>query len=628
MHDPPLRRSEVGEADAALARPAAVAPAIGAGTPAATILALQRSAGNHAVTGLLGRDDAFTLARSGPSAEVPHRQAMEGAFGTGFGDVRARLGGAAAEQGLAALGARAATSGNDVVFRDRDPSPDLVAHELAHVVQQRRGVEGVMASSASGPGPGSAAERAADAAADAVTRGAAVPDVGTAAAGSVQLAPVRTSGGEWETTTYTAASGGDLGANIDLKFTPKDPVIADNIGLTQTVNTQKSATAGGPVTTPSSVSGRNAALSLPAAGSDPGRAVDQGDPTGDTVPNTNPLYAVENSPGKVSATLTDVAPTAGFGSHASRKRNGAGGFDENPGNLKDGPRRGLEFAGQEWRQSFEATALALDGPLANMYLGSVAWGWKTDDKGVTTLDPDPIKVVREGPPTAAFMDAARTWNAATFTDPSTGTTHDTVDLPIETVDPGALSTADLATRLADVRKQAASLAGDAKSRKDFEALGLERELKTRNVKVRVKVKGTEDWFADEVYVKARGPSHPQDADEEAGRRRRAHVRRAAHRALGKPPPGRPRQDRGVRRGLARRRRPHRDDVVGCAVRLAEELGFPGRRRLRRRGLVRAVRPAARSSGARPPAISVSGWRRPGASSTCTSRTSAAGRSRC
>ena len=356
-----------------------------------------------------------------------------------------------------------------------------------------------------------------------MTRGAAVPDVGTAAAGSVQLAPVRTSGGEWETTTYTAASGGDLGANIDLKFTPKDPVIADNIGLTQTVNTQKSATAGGPVTTPSSVSGRNAALSLPAAGSDPGRAVDQGDPTGDTVPNTNPLYAVENSPGKVSATLTDVAPTAGFGSHASRKRNGAGGFDENPGNLKDGPRRGLEFAGQEWRQSFEATALALDGPLANMYLGSVAWGWKTDDKGVTTLDPDPIKVVREGPPTAAFMDAARTWNAATFTDPSTGTTHDTVDLPIETVDPGALPRP--ISRRAWPTCEAGGLAGGrrqvAQGLRGARPGARARRRATSRSASRSRTRRTGSRTRSTSGVG--GPSHPQDADEEAGRRRRAHA---------------------------------------------------------------------------------------------------------
>jgi Domain of unknown function (DUF4157) len=480
--------------------------------PLHVVLQLQQMVGNRAVTrAMTSASDAFRLAVSGPTVPLPHRAAMEAAFGTTFEDVRAHAGGPDARAGLAALGARAATRGHAVVFGDAAPSPSLVAHELAHVVQQRRGVAGVARRPTAPAPPGSAAERAADAAGEAAASGRPVPDVGSAAANEIQRAPITTSGGEWEATKYAAASEpGRAGADIDLKFTPKAPVLADTIGLLQSVTSLMSTVAGGAVNAPGYPAGspNKASIALGAGSVDPGRAIDQGDSgDADTLPNTNPLYAVENTPGNVSASLTDVGPNAGFGSHASRKRDAAGIVTETAGLLSDTPRRRIRFPKQEWRQTFEATALVLDGPLAHMYLGSVEWGWKSDDTGKATLDPDAIRVVREGPPTAAFMEAAKKWNAASFTDPATGTSYDTVDLPLEAVDPGALSTPDLATRLVDSRREAGVLAGDAKSRKELECVALERELRKRNVKITVNVISTEDWLgADHVYVKLAGAS--------------------------------------------------------------------------------------------------------------------------
>jgi Domain of unknown function (DUF4157) len=480
--------------------------------PLHVVLQLQQMVGNRAVTrAMTSASDAFRLAVSGPTVPLPHRAAMEAAFGTTFEDVRAHAGGPDARAGLAALGARAATRGHAVVFGDAAPSPSLVAHELAHVVQQRRGVAGVARRPTAPAPPGSAAERAADAAGEAAASGRPVPDVGSAAANEIQRAPITTSGGEWEATKYAAASEpGRAGADIDLKFTPKAPVLADTIGLLQSVTSLMSTVAGGAVNAPGYPAGspNKASIALGAGSVDPGRAIDQGDSgDADTLPNTNPLYAVENTPGNVSASLTDVGPNAGFGSHASRKRDAAGIVTETAGLLSDTPRRRIRFPKQEWRQTFEATALVLDGPLAHMYLGSVEWGWKSDDTGKATLDPDAIRVVREGPPTAAFIEAAKKWNAASFTDPATGTSYDTVDLPLEAVDPGALSTPDLATRLVDSRREAGVLAGDAKSRKELECVALERELRKRNVKITVNVISTEDWLgADHVYVKLAGAS--------------------------------------------------------------------------------------------------------------------------
>ncbi|MDA0160892.1 DUF4157 domain-containing protein, partial [Solirubrobacter ginsenosidimutans] len=120
------------------------------------VLALQGAAGNRAVSHVLHRTPAFALATSGRASEVPRRAEMERAFGTGFGDVRAHLGGAEATAGLGALGARAAASRATIAFKEADPPADVVAHELAHVVQQRRRASGAAGAEA-------AAERAASA---------------------------------------------------------------------------------------------------------------------------------------------------------------------------------------------------------------------------------------------------------------------------------------------------------------------------------------------------------------------------------------------------------------------------------------------------------------------------------
>lgn len=88
---------------------------------------------------------------AGPDHSLPHRAAMERAFGLSFGHVTARTGAGAA---LDPLNANAATRGTHMVFREPTPRPGQVAHELTHVLQQRQpsGERGVSP-------PGSAAER-------------------------------------------------------------------------------------------------------------------------------------------------------------------------------------------------------------------------------------------------------------------------------------------------------------------------------------------------------------------------------------------------------------------------------------------------------------------------------------
>ncbi len=92
---------------------------------------------------------------------LPHKAAMESRFGQSFGDVKAYVGDPAVRAGLTALGAEAAAEGNEVAFSSASPSPELVAHELAHVVQQGPGTQG----SASAGGLEAEAQKAGQAAA-------------------------------------------------------------------------------------------------------------------------------------------------------------------------------------------------------------------------------------------------------------------------------------------------------------------------------------------------------------------------------------------------------------------------------------------------------------------------------
>src|SRR5688572_1243791 len=72
----------------------------------------------------------------GTAVELPHREQMQERFGRSFDDVRVHVD----PNATSAIGARAYTlGGRDIVFASATPEPELVAHELAHVIQQREG---------------------------------------------------------------------------------------------------------------------------------------------------------------------------------------------------------------------------------------------------------------------------------------------------------------------------------------------------------------------------------------------------------------------------------------------------------------------------------------------------------
>src|SRR5687767_7083416 len=127
----------------------------GAG-PHADMLDLQHAAGNRAVSQLVqsshtasSGNDVPPIVRSvlnssGQLLDPATRAFMESRFGHDFGDVRVHTDGKAAESARA-VDARAYTVGRDVVFSEGHYTPHLrqgsklLAHELAHVIQQERG---------------------------------------------------------------------------------------------------------------------------------------------------------------------------------------------------------------------------------------------------------------------------------------------------------------------------------------------------------------------------------------------------------------------------------------------------------------------------------------------------------
>jgi len=87
------------------------------------------------------RDDFLQSLGPGQPLEPPVRQSMESEFGRDFKDVRVHADSQAADSARS-INARAFTSGSDVVFASHEYAPHtpagkkLLAHELAHVVQQ------------------------------------------------------------------------------------------------------------------------------------------------------------------------------------------------------------------------------------------------------------------------------------------------------------------------------------------------------------------------------------------------------------------------------------------------------------------------------------------------------------
>ena len=113
----------------------------------ALLLALQRNAGNRAVNRLLDADSGKPPSDAGEPLDESTRVVMETRFGRDFGSVRIHASGEAART-TRDFSAHAYTTGSHIAFAPGAYAPDsegghaLLAHELAHVVQQEGGASG------------------------------------------------------------------------------------------------------------------------------------------------------------------------------------------------------------------------------------------------------------------------------------------------------------------------------------------------------------------------------------------------------------------------------------------------------------------------------------------------------
>ena len=390
------------------------------------------------------------LVSSGEPLDTATRAFMEPRFGHDFSRVRVHND-ANADTAARALNARAFTIGGDVSFASGEFQPEtaagrqLLAHELGHVIQQSGGSQ-----VAAGSSPLHGATQ------------------------SIQRS-VETLGGRWDTSKYDPVLkelGKDVtGLDIELNFTPQDPVDAELIGLTQTVRLYRE---GKPLFVEES-SGRRATPDE--EGVEEGVHIDQ--PT-----NANPLYATGEAGAGDTLASTRVAEPGlsvegnvrSHGQHGWHYRDASGAPQHQDAILNDKPvlRRPAKNSGQ----IFETAALAIKGRQEGTYYGSVKWGWETDKDG--TLTKLPLSVLAVGVPSATFMRAAELWNKAT-----TSTGAATIDLPTTKL-PSSVklaanrNTADLVIELAQVNKELASMSpGPDRTNKEFEKTALEFELAKR-----------------------------------------------------------------------------------------------------------------------------------------------------
>jgi hypothetical protein len=158
-------------------------------TAQASVLELQRLAGNASVSRLLAPDEEADVAERSPVMDVVGsgggqplepdlRRDMESRLGDDFSDVRVHTDDRASASARS-INAQAYTVGSDVVFRSDRWSPSssegqrTLAHELTHVAQQRSGpVSGTpVGGGVSVSDPNDAFEQAAERSADAAMAG-------------------------------------------------------------------------------------------------------------------------------------------------------------------------------------------------------------------------------------------------------------------------------------------------------------------------------------------------------------------------------------------------------------------------------------------------------------------------
>ena len=221
-----------------------------------------------------------------------------------------------------------------------------------------------------------------------------------AAGGVVQLAAQTTHWGKFVDTSYNKTT---RGADMTLTFEPGDLIDAKKIGLTQSVKTLAS---GSPIVVDPSTATRMVP-SGPGAGYEHDRIAER----------NNPIYGSKTlGAGKgLKDTPRSNAPSGSTPSVGTNTTYELGhrfvkpdkSVDKKNASMWDKPERN---AANDTSMIFETTALAIEGPQAGSYYGSVSWGWERDSSG--TLKLLPFTKVSDGVPSQNFLAAAEMWNTS------------------------------------------------------------------------------------------------------------------------------------------------------------------------------------------------------------------------
>lgn len=325
-----------------------------------------------------------------PAARAPAEQA----FGRTFDGVRVHTGPHAAQVTRNAQ-ARAVTVGADIAFAPGEYRPGtlegdaLIAHELAHVVQQEGAPPGpVRVEPERGPLESDAAMAALRTVAPRVggggAPGRAAPTERTRGLALQRCTSpgLKTSSGKFGVSSYTEVDedpGKDstkrCGAAIDLSFTPNDTVVSNKIGFVQMM---KALRAGKPRLFPNEQ--RRATT---AADKDEGWAVDR------LAGMKSPHYGESNT-GAGGSTMSFGSRTAG-GAVTDATMNDRIALTRSPG------------------ETFDTTAatFALDIEHGT-YLGALGWGYEVSSAGAVTKKA--LGVVETGAPTGIHRRALELWN--------------------------------------------------------------------------------------------------------------------------------------------------------------------------------------------------------------------------
>jgi hypothetical protein len=244
----------------------------------------------------------------------------------------------------------------------------------------------------------------------------------------IQRAPVKTWAGEWDTKKYNVVKLSEVrkadyikknkldpdkpvGVDIELKFHPGEKVDAKLIGTLQTIVSFDK----GKISLPSGDAATLNERTIPEGEAGAGTRVDQ--LSDDDY--TNPMYATG-----VAAEGDDLGDTATndqWGKHGFHFKDEKGKLNEQDATLIDKPTR--PDRGENANQTFESTALAIEGTQQGTYYGSVQWGWESDAKG--NFKQLPLSLKSNDVPTDTFAKASERWN-----DSTSASGKDTIDVPI------------------------------------------------------------------------------------------------------------------------------------------------------------------------------------------------------